>query len=143
MRYRGFSKAPKQSNKKNRLIVKKVKIVWRNSMIAGNPISRSFTKFGVFDRNWESDNFCRCPRPGGEWASNNGQARKYRIVVDDEAKAKRIAEKMNELVGSVSDGSVCMIDFAISTNNGLRSYSSYISDEDIDHLVTKQFRTSM
>lgn len=128
---------------KNRFIVKKVKIVWRNSMIAGNPISRSFTKFGVFDRNWESDDFCRCPRPGGEWASNNGQARKYRIVVDDEAKAKRIAEKMNELVGSVSDGSVCMIDFAISTNNGLRSYSSYISDEDIDHLVTKQFRTSM
>ena len=128
---------------KNRFIVKKVKIVWRNSMIAGNPISHSFTKFGVFDRNWESDDFCRCPRPGGEWASNNGQARKYRIVVDDEAKAKRIAEKMNELVGSVSDGSVCMIDFAISTNNGLRSYSSYISDEDIDHLVTKQFRTSM
>ena len=128
---------------KNRFIVKKVKIIWRNSMIAGNPISRSFTKFGVFDRNWESDDFCRCPRPGGEWASNNDQARKYRSVVDDEAKAKRIAEKMNELVSSVSDGSVCMIDFAISTNNGLRSYSSYISDEDIDHLVTKQFRTSM
>ena len=122
---------------KNRFIVKKVKIVWRNSMIAGNPISRSFTKFGVFDRNWESDNFCRCPRPGGEWASNNGQARKYRIVVDDEAKAKRIAEKMNELVGLVSDGPDCMIDFAIDTNNGLCSYSSFISDEDIDNLVIK------
>ena len=122
---------------KNRFIVKKVKIVWRNSMIAGNPISRSFTKFGVFDHNWESDDFCRCPRPGGEWASNNGQARKYRIVVDDEAKAKRIAEKMNELVGLVSDGPDCMIDFAIDTNAGLRSYSSYISDEDIDNLVIK------
>ena len=122
---------------KNRFIVKKVKIVWRNSMIAGNPISRSFTKFGVFDRNWESDDFCRCPRPGGEWASNNGQARKYRIVVDDEAKAKRIAEKMNELVGLVSDGPDCMIDFAIDTNRCLRSYSSYISDEDIDNLVIK------
>ena len=122
---------------KNRFIVKKVKIVWRNSMIAGNPISRSFTKFGVFDRNWESDNFCRCPRPGGEWASNNGQARKYRIVVDDEAKAKRIAEKMNELVGLVSDGRDCMIDFVIDTNGDLRPYSSYISDEDIDNLVIK------
>lgn len=122
---------------KNRFIVKKVKIVWRNSMIAGNPISRSFTKFGVFDRNWESDNFCRCPRPGGEWASNNGQARKYRIVVDDEAKAKRIAEKMNELVGLVSDGRDCMIDFVIDTNGDLRQYSSYISDEDIDNLVIK------
>ena len=122
---------------KNRFIVKKVKIVWRNSMLAGNPISRSFTKFGVFDRNWESDNFCRCPRPGGEWASNNGQARKYRIVVDDEAKAKRIAEKMNELVGLVSDGRDCMIDFVIDTNGDLRPYSSYISDEDIDNLVIK------
>ena len=122
---------------KNRFIVKKVKIVWRNSMIAGNPISRSFTKFGVFDRNWESDDFCRCPRPGGEWASNNGQARKYRIVVDDEAKAKRIAEKMNELVGLVSDGRDCMIDFVIDTNGDLRPYSSYISDEDIDNLVIK------
>ena len=122
---------------KNRFIVKNVKIVWRNSMIAGNPISRSFTKFGVFDRNWESNNFCRCPRPGGEWASNNGQARKYRIVVDDEAKAKRIAEKMNELVGLVSDGRDCMIDFVIDTNGDLRPYSSYISDEDIDNLVIK------
>ena len=122
---------------KNRFIVKKVKIMWRNSMLAGNPISRSFTKFGVFDRNWESDDFCRCPRPGGEWASNNGQARKYRIVVDDEAKAKRIAEKMNELVGLVSDGRDCMIDFVIDTNGDLRPYSSYISDEDIDNLVIK------
>ena len=127
---------------KNRFIVKKVKIVWRNSMLAGNPISRSFTKFGVFDRNWESDSWCSCPRPGGEWATNNGQARKYRIVVDDEAKAQRIAEKMNELVGLVSSGPDCMIDFAIGTNNGLHSYSSYISDEDIDRLVTKRVRTS-
>ena len=122
---------------KNRFIVKKVKIVWRNSMIAGNPISRSVTKFGVFDHNWESDDFCRCPRPGGGWASNNGQARKYRIVVDDEAKAKRIAEKMNELIGLVTDRRKCMIDFAIDTNSGLRSYSSYISDEDIDNLAIK------
>lgn len=127
---------------KNRFIVKKVKIVWRNSMLAGNPISHAFTKFGVFDRNWESDHFCRCPRPGGEWPSNNGQSRKYRIVVDDEAKAQRIATKMNELVGLVSGGPDCMIDFAISTNNGLRSYSSFISDEDIDHLVTKQILTT-
>ena len=125
---------------KNRFIVKKVKIVWRNSMLAGNPISRSFMKFGVFDRNWESDDFCHCPSPSGEWASNSGQAHKYRIVVDNEAKAKRIAEKMNELVGHVSGGRVCMIDFAIDINNSLHSYSSYISNNDIDHLVIKRFR---
>ena len=112
-------------------------------MIAGNPISRSFTQFGVFDRNWESDDFCRCPRPGGKWASNNDQYRKYRIVVDDEAKETRIAAKMNELVGLVSGGRVCMIDFAININNSLHSYSSYISNNDIDHLVIKRVRTSM
>ena len=128
---------------KNRFIVKPVKIVWRCSMLAGNPISDSFTKFGVFDRNWKSDHFCCCPRPGGEWPSNNGQSRKYRIVVDDEAKAQRIAAKMNELAGLVSGGPDCMINFAISTNNGLRSYSSYISDEDIDQLVIKQVKTSV
>lgn len=59
-----------------------------------------------------------------------------------EAKAKRIAAKMNELVDLVSGGPDCMIDFAIGTNNGLRSYSSYISDESVDCLVTKQVRTS-
>ena len=43
-----------------RFIVKPVKIVWRNSMIAGNPITRSFQKFGVYDRNWQNDNYCWC-----------------------------------------------------------------------------------
>ena len=127
---------------KNRFIVKPVKIVWRNSMIVGNPIERSFTKFGVFDRNWQNDSYCFCPNPGGQFVAD-WQARKYRIVVDDEAKAKRIAAKMNELVGLVSGSPDCSINFAISTNNGLRSYSSYITDEEIDHLVTSQVRTSV
>ena len=127
---------------KNRFIVKPVKIVWRNSMIAGNPISRSFKKFGVFDRNWQNDSYCFCPNPGGQFVAD-WQARKYRIVVDDETKAKRIAAKMNELVGLVSSGPDCSINFAISTSNGLRSYSSYITDEEIDHLVTSQVRTSV
>ena len=127
---------------KNRFIAKQVKIVWRNSMIAGNSISRSFTKFGVFDRNWQNDSYCFCPNPGGQFVAD-WQAHKYRIVVDDETKAKRIAAKMNELVGLVSGGPDCSINFAISTNNGLRSYSSYITDEEIDHLVTNQVRTSV
>ena len=124
---------------KNRFIVKKVKIVWRNSMIAGNPVVRSFQKFGVYDNNWQNDPYCRCPNPGGKFVAD-WYARKYRIVVDDEAKARRIAAKMNELVGFSSCGSDCIIDFAIDTNNGLRSYNTYISDEDIDCLVTKQAR---
>lgn len=126
---------------KSRFVVKPVKIVWRNNMIVGNPIERSFKKFGVFDRNWQNDRYCFCPDPGGQFIAD-WQARKYRIVVDDEAMAKRIAAKMNELVGLVSGGPDCMIDFAIDTNSGLRSYSSYISDEDIDRLAIKQVLTS-
>lgn len=126
---------------KNRFIVKPVKIVWRNSMIVGNPIVRSFKKFGVFDRNWQNDSYCFCPNPGGQFVAD-WHARKYRIVINDEAKAKRIATKMNELVGLVSGGPDCMIEFAIGTNDGLRSYNTYISDEDIGRLVTKQVRTS-
>ena len=51
-----------------RFIVKPVKIVWRNNVIAGNPITESFKKFGVYDRNWKEDWYCLCPYPNGEWA---------------------------------------------------------------------------
>ena len=84
-----------------RFIVKPVKIVWRNSMIAGNPITRSFKKFGVYDCNWKNDHFCSCPYPGGEWTTHNGQARKYRVVIDDEDLAKAVASKMNSLLQMV------------------------------------------
>ena len=98
-----------------RFIVKPVKIVWRNSMLAGNPITQSFKKFGVYDRNWEHDHYCCCPRPGGEWATNNGQSRKYRVVVDNEDLAKKVAEKMNALLQTMPN--VQQIDF-----NGISSW---------------------
>ena len=101
-----------------RFIIKQVKIVWRNSMIAGNPITRSFKKFGIYDRNWQEDRYCHCPRPCGEWATNNGQHRKYRLVVDNEDFAKTIAERMNSLLQSIPN--VRCIDF-----NGI---SSWIKD---------------
>ena len=119
---------------KNRFIVKKVKIVWRNSMLAGNPISRSFTKFGVFDRNWKSDHFCCCPRPGGEWATNNGQYRKYRLVVDDEAKADRIAAKLNELVSMIQNGNTSEVDFGVAWTGGINRLSTYIADDKIGYI---------
>lgn len=109
-----------------RFIVKPVKIVWRNSMIAGNPITQSFKKFGVYDRNWEHDRYCCCPRPGGEWATNNGQSRKYRVVVDNEDLAKNIAEKMNTLLQTVPN--VQRIDF-----NGISSWMT-----DVDSITIKK-----
>ena len=117
-----------------RFTVKKVKIVWRNSMLAGNPIERSFTKFGIYDRNWENDRFCRCPRPGGEWATNNGQYRKYRLVVDDEAKADRIAAKFNELVSMVHNGDSSEVDFGVAWTGGINQLSTYIADDKIGYI---------
>ncbi len=123
---------------KNRFIVKPVKIVWRNSMLAGNPIERSFKKFGVFDRNWESDRFCCCPRPGGEWTSNNGQYRKYRIVVDDEAKAKKLADKFNNLVSMIQNGATSQVDFGVAWTGGINRLSTYIADDKIGYIcITK------
>ncbi len=119
---------------KSRFIVKKIKIVWRNSMLARNPISRSFTKFGVYDRNWEHDHYCRCPRPGGEWATNNGQSRKYRLVIDEEDKAKHLTSKLNELTTTIS-GEECEIEFGVSKLHGVYPLSNYIHDEDIEHIV--------
>ena len=52
---RGFDIIALSTNLKKRFmqkrfIVRPVKIVWRNSMIAGNPITRSFQKFGVYGK---------------------------------------------------------------------------------------------
>jgi len=120
---------------KSRFIVKQVKIVWRNSMLAGNSVSRSFTKFGVYDRNWEHDRFCYCPNPGGEWASKNSyQPRKYRIVVDEKDKAKRIADKLNELTVAIG-GDNCEIEFGVMTPSYVSALRSFIGDEDIGNIV--------
>ena len=118
---------------KNRFIVKPVKIVWRNSMLAGNPISCSFTKFGVFDRNWQNDGYCFCPNPGGSFV-RDWQARKYRLVLDEEDKAKRIADKLNELSVAIN-GDKCEIEFGFMTNGCINALRSFISDEDIDNIV--------
>lgn len=80
-----------------RFIVKKVTVVWRNSMIAGNPVTRRFQKFGVYDRNWADDHYCCCPRPGGDFVSQ-ANYHKYRLVVDDNDMAQKVADRMNELL---------------------------------------------
>lgn len=123
-----------------RFIVKKVKIVWRNSMLAGNPIERSFVKYGIYDRNWQEDHYCCCPRPGGEWATNNGQSRKFRLVLDDEAKAKRIADTMNALTWAIK-GDKSQIEFGVETPTGINYLSTYIRDEDILHIRITKYRS--
>ena len=83
-----------------RFIVKPVKIVWRHSMMAGNPVVKSFQKFGVYDSNWQNDPYCWCPNPGGQFLAL-WHARKYHIVVDNEELAKKIAEKLETLYRNV------------------------------------------
>ena len=122
-----------------RFIVKKVKIVWRNSMLAGNPIERSFVKYGIYDRNWQEDHYCYCPYPCGEWSTNNGQSRKFRLVIDDEAKAKRIADTMNALTWAIK-GDKAQIEFGIETPTGIKCLTAYIRDEDILHLRITKYR---
>ena len=114
-----------------RFIVKNVKIVWRNSMLVGNPVERSFQKFGVYDRNWQEDPYCACPRPGGEWATNNGQSRKFRVVVDDHELALKIASKLNDLFAKVPNAKI--IDF-----NGLTSWMR--KDEDVEKITVKEIK---
>lgn len=126
---------------KSRFIVKPVKIVWRNSMLAGNPISRSFTKFGVYDRNWQNDGYCWCPNPDGSFVQD-WQARMYRIVVNEKDKAKRITSKLNELATAIG-GEECAIEFGVSKLYGVYPLNNYIHDEDIEHIIiTKSARKS-
>ena len=97
---------------KKRFIVKKVKTCWRSSMIAGNPIIRTFTKYGVYDRDWQNDPFyCfLAPQFVSRYSCNE---RKFRIVLDDKETAQKVADKMNTLFESIP-GCKC-IDFQFSS----------------------------
>ena len=50
-----------------RFLVKKLKLVSRNSMLQSNPVEKSFSIFGIFDRNWQSDKNCGVSFCGYEW----------------------------------------------------------------------------
>lgn len=120
---------------KNRFIVKPVKIVWRSSMIAGNPITRSFQKFGIYDSNWKNDSFY-CPNPGGQFLSECN-SRKYRVVLDDKDIAKKLASRMNELVNlKFKDKALTNpIKFKINTPSNFKEISSYITESDISNII--------
>ena len=42
-----------------RFSVRKVKCCYRNAMIVGNPIEKTFERFAVYDKGWQYDNFRR------------------------------------------------------------------------------------
>ena len=85
---------------KKRFIVKEVKTCWRSSMIAGNPITRKFTKYDVYDRDWQNDN-CYCFHAPQFVSRGSFNEKKFRIVLDDKETAQKVADKMNALFESI------------------------------------------
>lgn len=78
-----------------RFSVRKVKTCYRNSMIAGNPITVRFNRFGVFDKGWQKDQ--EYIRGFGETFVNSMNARKFRRVCQTETEAQALCDQMNKL----------------------------------------------
>ena len=99
---------------KKRFIVKEVKTCWRSSMIVGNPITRKFTTYGVYDRDWQNEQ-CYCFHAPEFVSRGSFNEKKFRIVLDDKEAAQAVADKMNELFESIPG---CKhIDFQFSLND--------------------------
>ena len=99
---------------KKRFIIKEVKTCWRSSMIAGNPITRKFTKYGVYDRDCQNDR-CYCFHAPQFVSCGSFNEKKFRIVLDDKETAQKVADKMNALFESIP-GCKC-IDFQFNWCN--------------------------
>lgn len=87
---------------KKRFITRKVKTCWRNSMIAGNPITRTFEKYAVEDREWMNDRFSGLSFHES-FVNRNTNTRKFRRLCDSKEEAEKIAEQMNTLCLSLGN----------------------------------------
>ena len=79
-----------------RFSVRKVKCCYRNSMLAGNPITKSWESFGIFDKGWQYDNF-RGLSPFNNVLKNKMQSGKFRRLYDSPDEAQKAADEMNRL----------------------------------------------
>ena len=84
------------SSKPNRFSVRKVKCCYRNSMIAGNPITHSFERFGIYDKEWNSDRFCGLSAFNNV-LKNKMQSEKFRRLYNTRKEADAAAAEMNRL----------------------------------------------
>ncbi len=80
-----------------RFTVRKISFVYRNSMLAGNPICKSFKMTVIVDRQWQ--NGCKgLSFRGYEWSTRRVTgSSEFRAAFKDDAKAKEICKQMNEL----------------------------------------------
>ena len=79
-----------------RFTVRKVKCCYRNSMIAGNPITHSFERFGIYDKDWNNDRF-RGLSAFNNVLKNKNQSGKFRRLYDTREEADAAAAEMNRL----------------------------------------------
>ena len=81
-----------------RFSVRKVKCCYRNAMIAGNPIEKTFERFAVYDKNWKTFGYvCGLNYDDCKYLMNPHNGAKYRRLFDDEASANKAAIEMNRL----------------------------------------------
>ena len=79
-----------------RFSVRKVKCCYRNAMIVGNPIEKTFERFAVYDKGWQYDNF-RGLSPFNNVLKNKMQSEKFRRLCETQEEAQKTATEMNRL----------------------------------------------
>lgn len=81
-----------------RFSVRKVKCCYRNSMIAGNPIEKTFERFAVYDKNWKTAGYdCGLNYDDCKYLMNPHNGGKYRRLFESEVEARKAADEMNRL----------------------------------------------
>ena len=81
-----------------RFSVRKVKCCYRNSMIFGNPIEKTFERFAVYDKNWKTAGYdCGLDYDDSKYLINPYNGGKYRRLFESEDEAYRAADEMNHL----------------------------------------------
>ena len=128
-------------NDTKRFSVKKIKSVIRGK--------KTTIMFGVYDKYWETDKYCRCPHLNDfdfnlfYRLDDDYFYEKYRMVFVDEKDAKKFAEKLNNLV-TFDNNFEFEIDFGIKSKNGRKIYdiTEDITVNDIDQIVIRRIELS-
>ena len=80
-----------------RFSVRKVKCCYRNAMIVGNPIEKTFERFAVYDKLWKNCYGCGLHYDDCKYLMNPRNGDKFRRLSDIEEDAVKAAAEMNRL----------------------------------------------
>lgn len=81
-----------------RFTIRKKTFVYRNSMIAGSPVTKRFQMFCIFDRNWENERKCLSFRgyENTQYGQRVRSSYELRAAFKNGDKAKELCAQMNE-----------------------------------------------